>query len=540
MPSALIVGSGPAATGAALALTARGDMQVTVIDIGLQLDEAKRAVVRDMAHSPPAEWSGTDVALISRQPMASGRALPEKRSYGSDFPFRDVGQLVGIAAAEHVNRSVVSGAYGGFSNVWGSQLMPYSDATLRRWPVSFEAMVPHYKAILKSVPLAAEEDDLAHQFPLLAPRSPLPSPAARTEAVLSRYARHRRRLNEMGITVGKARLAFDGGSCVRCGLCMTGCPYSLIYSASQTIDELRLTRQVAYHPGFLAVEVGETPDGAWVEALESATGRVRRFAADRVFLACGAVGTTRLVQHSMRHYDTDITMGESVQFVLPFVSRQGGPDPRTTDDFTLNQFNMLVTPGANAADTSLLHFYTFNPAMVEALPAALRRDIAGSTGALLRRLSVALGYLPSWVSPRLVLRASPPGAASPVAGLALRREAVSWWTNSMLRRVLSRVAGGGHLLDLWPLLPALRMADGAKSYHLGASFPHLSPAQGAAQARARAVGKPSSDLLGRVAPWQRIHLVDASVFPDVPATTFTFTIMANAHRIASLATRGDG
>ena len=30
-----------------------------------------------------------------------------------------------------------------------------------------------------------------------------------------------------------------------------------------------------------------------------------------------------------------------------------------------------------------------------------------------------------------------------------------------------------------------------------------------------------------------IHLVDASVFPTVPATTFTLTIMANAHRIAS-------
>jgi choline dehydrogenase-like flavoprotein len=33
--------------------------------------------------------------------------------------------------------------------------------------------------------------------------------------------------------------------------------------------------------------------------------------------------------------------------------------------------------------------------------------------------------------------------------------------------------------------------------------------------------------------WDHIHLVDASVFPDVPATTFTLTIMANAHRIAS-------
>ncbi len=28
------------------------------------------------------------------------------------------------------------------------------------------------------------------------------------------------------------------------------------------------------------------------------------------------------------------------------------------------------------------------------------------------------------------------------------------------------------------------------------------------------------------------HLVDASVFPTVSATTFTLTIMANAHRIA--------
>jgi choline dehydrogenase-like flavoprotein len=38
--------------------------------------------------------------------------------------------------------------------------------------------------------------------------------------------------------------------------------------------------------------------------------------------------------------------------------------------------------------------------------------------------------------------------------------------------------------------------------------------------------------LGRVGSWQRIHLVDASVFPNVPAMTFGLTIMANAHRIA--------
>jgi choline dehydrogenase-like flavoprotein len=527
VPSALIIGSGPAAAGAALALTAGSGWQVTVIDIGRQLEESTQVVVDRLSEEVPAQWSDADLAVVSRQPVPSGRALPEKRSYGSDFPFHDVGQLTGITTTGQVNRSVVSGAYGGFSNVWGSQLLPYSRATLARWPLAFDDLIPHYKAILGWVPLAAEEDDLAQQFPLIAARSSLPPAAARTTAVLERYRHHRARLNRMGITVGKARLAFASRACVRCGLCMTGCPYSLIYSAAQTFDELRDARRITYLSGLQAFEVGEDAAGAWVDATEMASGRVERFVADRVFVACGAVGSTRLVLHSLRRYDTDVTMGESVQFVLPFISRQGGPDPRVASDFTLNQFNMFVSPELDEAQASLFHFYAYNPAMVDALPGLFQRDYLGSTGQLLQRLSVALGYLPSWTAPRLVLRASAPTNTAPGAGLHLSREPAAWARHPLLRTVLGRVARSARMLDLWPLIPALRMAEGAKSYHIGGSFPHS----------ARTGAGPTSDLLGRVAPWKRIHLVDASVFPDVPATTFTFTIMANAHRIASQAGR---
>jgi choline dehydrogenase-like flavoprotein len=67
------------------------------------------------------------------------------------------------------------------------------------------------------------------------------------------------------------------------------------------------------------------------------------------------------------------------------------------------------------------------------------------------------------------------------------------------------------------------LAAGAKSYHFGATFPHTSDPK-------TVIG---SDRVGRIGDWRNIHLVDAAVFPNVPATTFTFTIMANAHRIAS-------
>jgi choline dehydrogenase-like flavoprotein len=44
-----------------------------------------------------------------------------------------------------------------------------------------------------------------------------------------------------------------------------------------------------------------------------------------------------------------------------------------------------------------------------------------------------------------------------------------------------------------------------------------------------------TDLLGRPAEMNRVHLVDSSVFPTVPPTTITLTAMANARRIAALA-----
>jgi choline dehydrogenase-like flavoprotein len=79
------------------------------------------------------------------------------------------------------------------------------------------------------------------------------------------------------------------------------------------------------------------------------------------------------------------------------------------------------------------------------------------------------------------------------------------------------------MLDLYPLVPMLRLSAAGKSYHWGGSFPHA----------ADRTNTHSSDRLGRVGSWERIHLVDASVFPTVPAMTFGLTVMANAHRIAS-------
>jgi choline dehydrogenase-like flavoprotein len=530
MPSALIIGSGPAAAGVALALTQDPAYEVTVIDVGATLEPDLQSALGRLSPRPEPSWSPSDLERIGLQPVPSPRGdLPQKRSYGSDFPFRDVGQLGGIDPLGPANGSVVSGAYGGFSNVWGAQIMPFSRATFDRWPISMADLEPHYRVALGEMTLAGDEDDLAELFPLLAPARSLPPLAERTDRVLERYGARRPLVQSHGITLGRARLAFKADECTRCGMCMTGCPHGLIYSSAHTFDRLRAENRITYRDGLLAVRLDEVEGQPHVLARDTATGQIERLSADRIFVACGGIGTTRLVLGSLEVLDEPIYLQESVQFVLPALSLRPVSDPRQARNFTLNQFNLVYDATGERVDLCQIHFYDYNPAFLSSLPGAVRQPHAETIlAALLRRISVGLGYLPGWASPRVRVVARRGGGSAELPNVELERDGEDGWPPMLhgLVRAMLKVAPA---LDLWPAAPMISVSPAAKSYHFGASFPH-GPTRSAR----------TTDRTGRLAAWDRIHLVDASVFSEVPATTFTLTIMANAHRIASEAVRAGG
>ena len=384
-------------------------------------------------------------------------------------------------------------------------------------------MEPHYRTALGEMTLAGEEDDLSELFPLMAPARPLPPSADRTERVLARYRARRALVRSHGITLGRARLAFRSDECTRCGLCMTGCPHQLIYSSSHTFDRLRTQKRISYRPDLLAVHLDEVDGEPHVLVRNTRTGRLERLSADRIFVACGGIGTARLVLGSLGVFDQAVYLQESVQFVMPTVSMRPVADPRSARNFTLNQFNLLYDVSGEGVDLCQVHFYEYNPAFLASLPGAIRRPGAEpALAALLRRVSVGLGYVPGWGSPRVKIvarRAS--GGKDGLPVLEIEGDAGDRWP-PMLQALVRSMLKVAPSLDLWPVIPMISVSAAAKSYHFGASFPH-----------GRARTATTTDRTGRLAAWDHIHLVDASVFPEVPATTFTLTIMANAHRIAS-------
>ena len=254
--------------------------------------------------------------------------------------------------------------------------------------------------------------------------------------------------------------------------------------------------------------VGATPT---VRGIDLATGRAINLDADRVFVGAGGLGSTRIALNSLNAPPYQVPLQESVQFLVPFVSRRTTGDPRGQQDFTLNQFNLLLKYDDEAYTTSQVHCYPYNPAIAEALPSWLP---------------------PSWMAPYSA--ESPPGSDTCRPG-GRPRCGSNWAPGTGMRcptsrfgscptgvrrcfaSVLRRLTALGPKLDLFPVLPMVRMSGPGKSYHFGSTFPHGN----------------GSDLLGRIGEFRNVHLIDGSVLPSVPSTTFTLTVMANAHRIVS-------
>jgi choline dehydrogenase-like flavoprotein len=519
----IVIGSGPAGVACASALLGRG-IEVTLLDAGIELEPERRALVDELAGRDHQEWPDALLAEARRQPPVSLGGVPLKYSFGSAFPYRDVERLLPFENRGCATRPTL--ARGGFSTVWGSAVLPYLEEDLADWPIAARDLAVHYRAVAAWMPIAGVADDLAAELPLHS-EDPRPlAPSAQARALLADLEARREKLGRAGLRFGRSRLAVRaetdarGPGCVYCQLCMHGCPYGLIYDAAATLAELR-RRGLHYVSGCVADRLVEGPQGVTVIGRSLAAGDAVRFEAERVYVACGAVATTRLLLASLEAFDRPVIMKDSQYFLLPLLRLRGVPAPRREALHTLAQLFLELRPPTAGPRNVHLQVYGYSDlfaALFDRLLGPLARVASPAVDALLSRMLVIQGYLHSEQSPSMRVWLRRDGEIGKLVLEAQRNPL----TRPTLRRVTRFLLRHAADLRAVPLAPLLQISPAGRGFHSGGSFPmRASPAAF------------ESDLLGRPHGFRRVHAVDATVFPSIPSTTITFSVMANAHRIAS-------
>ena len=512
----LIVGTGPTALAAAMAFRSL-DVPFEVLDVGYDLNPNRERMVNALAASDPEDWSKPRIEALFPPPATSVKGVEKRFAFGSDFAYRRPAQLSLTTEDCLVD---VSHGLGGFGNVWGAAMLPYTAHDVANWPIPLADLERSYERVARFVPRSAEADALQSIFPLYGDDLPALERSDQTRRLLKWLEGRRERLRDQGVHFGRARVAVDSSgmtttTCRYCGRCLDGCVYGSIFSSRR--HWILLEREgIVIHRGRYALEFQDVPEGVRLTTVDVESGATEHWLADRLFLAAGAIGTTRLLARSLGLVNRPIRLLDSQYFFFPMLAYRGVQD--MSDRFALAEvFIELLT---TRISDHFVHFqvYGLNDLFRRTLRAMVPAAVSqwGLSGSVERRFYLFQGFLHSADSGQLELTitdAAPThdvahvrGVTNPAAGRVARR------AQRLLRRQLLRFG----------LVPprSLTTVPPGRSFHAGGSFPMGSrdPVY-------------TSDLLGRPAGLERVHVLDATTFPSIPATTITYTAMANADRL---------
>jgi choline dehydrogenase-like flavoprotein len=431
----------------------------------------------------------------------------------------------------------VSFAQGGLAEAWTGGVYPFNDEELEDFPFSGSDIAPYYDVIAERIGISGIADDLDRFMPVHRHLMPPLDLDEHSRVLVDAYDRQRTRLNtRLGCYLGRSRIATltrdlkDRQGCGYLGRCLWGCPRGALYTPVLTLDECRRFPGFEYRTGVYVRHFG-VDDGGRVSdvAVEDvATGRMERLAVEQLVLAAGTLSTSRVFLESVYQSTGQIvTLGglmDNRQIMMPFINLRMLRRPYNPDTYQYHQLG-LGLEGNTPRDYVHGQITTLKTALIHPLVQQFPFDFKTSL-AIFRDLHTALGLVNiNFCDTR---RASnsvtlEPGAGDRPSKLVIHYEPASQEQKTIaaaLRRV-RRV-----LWSLGCVVPpgTTRLRPMGASVHYAGLLP---------MSATRAPWTTSPEAQSH--DFQNLYIVDGTTFPFLPAKNLTFTLMANAARVADTA-----
>jgi len=526
----VVVGSGLSAVGALKAIIKAG-IKPLVIDVGRQLDPERQKLKLRLASTEPASWTLGDIKNLASNPTAKGKGeIPKKLVLGSDYFYSsDNPQITKLDNFSHASPPY-SLALGGFSAGWGAAYLPPAESDINDWPVSHNEILKHMRECLQNISCSEPVDELSKYFPSLKNNSSeilkLSSGQSKLLLNLRSATRSTSGLPEV---FGQARVMTRSKNvdnlkgCNYCGYCNAGCVYDAIYKAELDISRMQLDQQIEYLGGWNVVTINEQGSSVKISMISEVSGEQKIIEADRLFLAAGAVNSTRIMLQSQNMSGFEATIKQTGGFLQPFVSAVHYPVDWPNQNTQSNLFLEFKEPQLSE---HWVHVQVSQPNEVAMSKLGLNHKTVNSVRGKLAKfvsgnLLIAMVNTHSAHGSQYVMRLGNE-FKSGIAQIESKRiqhlnqKLIIALLNSRLKKIFRRRAmtALGFMRQDW---------FSSLGYHFGASFPMS----------ANPKLPTDTDTLGRPFGWKHVHIVDTSVLPSIPGTSIGLLTMANAHRIAS-------
>ena len=516
-----IVGSGLAAMEAAEALVEKG-IRPIIFDVGIQLDENIEKLVRSMSFEEPSEWGANVKRQIFGDHLLNSKGFPRKLAYGSDY-FYGANEAEMPIKAESGEFPPFSYAKGGLSMGWGASALPADPEDLIGWPEETKNLDKFYRAVLKNKAYSALNDGLSSNFPLYKLNSD-PLKLQLGNLSLLRDMNNASIMIKNKVIFGQSRILVRASNsetavgCKYCGNCMNGCVYDSIYKSSQTLDKLLAENKVEYFRNHKVIDFSEHEDN--VEVRFKHNGQIGSRIFSKVFLAAGAVNTTRIVLKSKKLYGMSVVLKSVPGFVVPMVrfkrERSTLPNANTLSGIFLEFKSENAHKTWRHCQISVPNELVYKKLGVIDGPNNFYSLLKSR---LLENIVIAAGTLHSDLGNgyQLILK----DGGSEGGDLFISNRDESYDSSLAINDAIKSLS---HISKKFGCHPIRHLAINntvQNGYHIGGSLPmKKSP-----------TSETETDILGRPLGFANVHAIDSSIFPSIPGTTIGLLAMANARRI---------
>lgn len=511
---AIVVGSGPAGTFAAREFAGR---RVLVLDVGYRAPAEPRLegnlyALRRERKDLFAELVGDEFEGLHN--LHQDPVSLKLKSPATSYVLRNWAALSPVESKSF--QAVMSFAQGGLANAWGAGVYRFTAEDLSEFPISAEELAPYYDELTAHIGVSGGNDDLAEFFGHDSGLQPPMRLSVAAGEMLKRYGRRRECFRRRGITVGLPRLAVltgphDGRTAYEYDNLEFFRPYNpAIYNPVFTLDPLVASGAVALARGWLVTHFSERDGVVEVCARQVETGADETFRARRLLLGAGTLSTTKIVLKSRRDEQARLPILDNPMACIPLFLPARIGAALDGNDSSLAQLNVIYRDRESGELLQGSIYGTTGP---------LRSDILGDLPLAARAALKWAKYL----SPAMtLLMMFYPGR--PAAGnyIRLREGALEvnyeWQGTGAPERELIRAF---RRIGFYGLASLCQYPAAGSSLHYGSTLPmKIAP------------GRYETHADGRLAGTANVYICDGACFSALPAKNLTFTIMANAMRIA--------
>lgn len=442
------------------------------------------------------ECSEAQRPIVSEVPSFSGRMKGHLGSYDAYRVLPEDDNRI-----PHGTLARASRYFGGFTRVWGGtfEFDHYLKQSLKN--VDFDRQ--DFSLLASLVPTTTSQELSSGEI--------FPVRRGQFRSVNDVFLALKGRSNSFGIEVQPTEIAVESrpgypNRCMRTGVCLTGCPNHAIWFAGDEISRLAKSNKIRLMMGHKVTRLSRKQGALCLSTVSHDTSAT--FSFDKIALAAGPLGTAEIILRS--------TPADSLRLRETLTAFGGIISPwnilRTASQPELAFFNMFASDGS-----SLAQVYPPSAALGEEF--ARRYPMLKSGRRVVSRFSghilPTVIYFSQNVSPVITTRLSESGR-----GLALNYGKPKTPDLRDALRPLGRLLGANGFLLPWV---GMDIPGSGSGFHFGASLP---------------MGV-STDELGQLDELKDVHIVDASVLPEIEVGSITAITMLNALRIIRMAVDDD-